>query len=400
MRCAFVLLFAIATQAATLTLHPPVIYDCSGPVGKASLEWIGATGPVTVIIGPQRIPMTGLEGPSGSAETGLWVSDGLEFRLLSTSGAVEALAIAKVQCNAGNAAANGIVGTSFFPLEVGNTWVYKTDSRFATSSYVIWKVTGLREQSSHVYAEISAVRSTGSNAILLLREDPDGTLWQLAGTPEKPVEQVYLKPSDARHAAFTSAVGSFPDAATQNLDTVLSREEKVFVRGVGLTRDRLTLGGGSNGGFGESLDLIEYHLASGPRVQVQSPRVSVTAESAVLDVTGKLVTNCAIPCYYAACGIGSPVDPPNTYKPCTRTRIEASAEAGFWGEVALLNAGGQTVFSSGQMASPPGELLQYVQVPLYSAPNKPLPAGTYRLVGHVGQGDVETATSLITIELR
>ena len=44
-----------------------------------------------------------------------------------------------------------------------------------------------------------------------------------------------------------------------------------------------------------------------------------------LDVTGKNVTNCAIPCYFAACGLAGPVDPPGTYKPCARARVASAS---------------------------------------------------------------------------
>jgi hypothetical protein len=43
---------------------------------------------------------------------------------------------------------------------------------------------------------------------------------------------------------------------------------------------------------------------------------------------------------------------------------------------------------------------RYVQIPLYSEPNQPLPAGIYRLVGRIGEGDSEAATSSITIEIQ
>jgi hypothetical protein len=398
-----VLLFSVAvlSSAATLTINPPVIYDCTGPFGKATLRWTGAAGPVQVVVGPSRVVMTGFAGTSGSAETGLWVSNGLEFRLVNASGAVEAASVAQVRCNAGDLAANGIVGSSYFPLDVGNMWVYKTDSRFVTSDYVTWRVTDWKTRGVHMYAEISVVSSANTSFTMLLREETGGVIWRFTGTADNPKEEVYLNPAAVQHAPFRNPLGSFPDSAIlQTVDPFFSRDERVFVRGVGLARSRFIIGGGSNGGFGDSLELIEYHLASGPRVNVSSPRVSVSAESTLLDVTGKQMTNCAIPCYYAACGVGSPVDPPNTYKPCTRTRLEGSAEVDFSGELSLLNAAGQAVFKSALIPSPAGELLRYIQVPLYSKPNEPLPAGTYRLVGRIAQGGAETATSLLTIELR
>jgi len=235
---------------------------------------------------------------------------------------------------------------------------------------------------------------------MLLREETDGVLWRFTGTADNPKEEIYLNPHSVPHAPFTNTTGSFPDSAVQNIATNFFREDKLFVRGVGLAFKRYTLGGGSSGGFADSLELIEYRLASGPRVFVAAPRVSIGIENVRLDVTGRKVTNCAIPCYFAACGFGSPVDPPNTYKPCVRTRIDANASVDFWTELTILNSSGQAVYKTAQIPSAPGDLVRYVQVPLYSEPNKPLPAGAYRLMGRIGHGDVETGTSVMKIEIQ
>jgi hypothetical protein len=143
MRLALFLLPCV-TSAATLTINPPVIYDCTGPYGKATPEWSGASGPVSVVVGPGNAPMTGVSGTSGKAETGNWVGDGLEFRLVNQQGVIEALAVAKVLCGATNDPGNRIVSSSYVPLEVGNTWTYRIDTRMVTSSYITWKVTDLK----------------------------------------------------------------------------------------------------------------------------------------------------------------------------------------------------------------------------------------------------------------
>src|SRR3954465_10676695 len=96
------LLPASGCQAATLTLYPPVIYDCAGTFGKATVRWKDAKGPVQVVVGSAQAVFTGVSGTSGSAETGTWVGDGLEFRLVNQEGEVEALTTAHVECNAQN----------------------------------------------------------------------------------------------------------------------------------------------------------------------------------------------------------------------------------------------------------------------------------------------------------
>jgi hypothetical protein len=180
----------------------------------------------------------------------------------------------------------------------------------------------------------------------------------------------------------------------------LLRDEQVFIRGVGLARSRATVIAGSSGGFSSSLELVEFQLATGPKVLTSMPRISVSAEATRLDVTGRKVTDCFVPCYFAACGLTPGSDPPGTYKPCARTRIEASASGNFWADLALFNGSGQVVFQAPRATLPAGEAVRYVQVPLYSEPNKPLPAGTYRLVGRMGAGETEAASSAITIEIQ
>ena len=107
MRPAMLLLLAVSSQAASLTIDPPVIYDCTGTVGKATVRWKDASGPVQVLVGPSQAQFTGVSGTSGSAETGKWVGDGLEFRLVNQKGEVEALTTAHVDCDA-HVNANGL----------------------------------------------------------------------------------------------------------------------------------------------------------------------------------------------------------------------------------------------------------------------------------------------------
>ncbi|MEP6961724.1 MAG: hypothetical protein ABI995_06590 [Acidobacteriota bacterium] len=400
MRLFLLLTIALSASGATLTISPPVIYDCAGTFGKASLSWTGGSGPVRLVVGPANVPMTNLDKTFGLADTGTWVSDGLEFRLLNASGAVEALAVAKVRCTGADVPANGLIGRSYFPLEVGNTWVYRSDSRFVTSDYVTWKVTNLVRRGGLTYSEISAISPGFTIVALTLREDSSGTIWRFTGTPENPKEEVYLNPQAERHAPFSNSLGSYPDAVSQTTSSLFDRNEQVFIRGIGLANARSSISTGSNGGFSGGLELVEVRLATGPRIAVSSPRVAVVAENVRLDVTNRLVTNCAIPCYYAACGIGSPVDPPNTWKPCTRTRLEANASADFSAELSLVNSAGQTLYKTSPIAASAGELVRYVQVPLYSEANKPYPAGAYKLMSRVLVGGAETATSSMIVEIQ
>ncbi len=375
MRLVLPLLLSVCAHAATLTIDPPVIYDCTGSVGKATVRWQGAIGPVQLVVGSANGLFASSDQTSGAAETGTWVSDGLEFRLIGRQGALEALAVARVRCNTPQVPGNGLVSESYFPLEPGNTWIYRMDSRAGTANYVTWTVTGLRVAGGRTYSEISSMVESNTSVALLLREE-SGSLFRWTGARD----ELYLNPAMAQHAPFRSALGSYPDAASQTtMQGALIRESQTFVRGVGLARSRSDLMTGSSGGFVSGLELVEFRLATGPKVAPPTPAIALSIEKTLLDVTGKQLDNCIIPCYFSACGLGSPVDPPGTYKPCVRTRIEAAGP----GEnlrllLTLRNQTGAAVLvlDAGQFS---GETVRYEQLPLYTEPNKPVPSGIYLL---------------------
>ncbi|MEO5925909.1 MAG: hypothetical protein ABIR70_18970 [Bryobacteraceae bacterium] len=390
------LLLALSAQAATLTIEPLVIYDCTGTVGKATVRWKDASGPVQVLVGSSQAVFTGLSGTSGSAETGTWVGDGLEFRLVNQKGEVEALTTAHVECDA-RVPANGLVSESYFPLQVGNRWIYKTDSRFVTSDYVIWTITGMKRVTDRWYSEVTVTRGANSSVVGYYREEA-GIVYALSGTPEVPREDVYLNAALEQHAPFANALGSYPDAAFQTLTSLFNRSDRVFVKGVGLVRSNGRITTGSNGGFSDGIELVEFRMANGVHVEPSvTSRVSLSAP-VVFDVTGRDLTNCAIPCYYAACGLGSPVDPPGTYKPCGRVRLEAAAEGDFQVELTLTGPTGELYRAPALTGS--GEAVRYVQMPLYGEGNKLFPAGKYTLLARVKNSRVDLGTAQIIVEIR
>lgn len=72
----------VSLYGATMTISPVIIHDCIDGHAAATLTWSGATGPVDLhVIKAGGPSMTGLTGPSGTAMTGQWVSDGLQFFL-------------------------------------------------------------------------------------------------------------------------------------------------------------------------------------------------------------------------------------------------------------------------------------------------------------------------------
>ena len=123
-------------------------------------------------------------------------------------------------------------------------------------------------------------------------------------------------------------------------------------------------------------------------------------ESLSLNVSGKEVTNCAVPCYFVACGLTPGADPPDTYKPCAQTRVGLSNWPAGQSRTVRL----QLVAPDGTIAhdrtltmdAAPDESVTFLQLPLYSAPNRPLPAGAYQLVAKTDDG---TAQSSLTVRI-
>jgi hypothetical protein len=155
---------------------------------------------------------------------------------------------------------------------------------------------------------------------------------------------------------------------------------------------------GSSGGFLSGLELVEARQEGGIRLALPARRFSLSIENTTLDVTAKKVTNCAVPSYCVACGlIGA--DPPGTYKPCVQARLEAGAASPYTLELELADTAGEVIFRAPEFAAG-GDSLRYVQLPLYSMPNRPFSAGWYIVTGRARSGGevIGTASLLLRID--
>ncbi len=400
---ALLLLIGGCAFSATLTITPAVISDCQDGRGVAQLTWTGANGPVQIrLIEPSGPAMTGFDDPSGSAITGLWVTDGLKFLLVDQSGTVQASAVARVSCGGTVRTIDpGLQTGSYFPLQVGNTWIYRSNSRFLTGAYVVRSISGTEIISGKTYF----VLKQGSSVVAKLRGDNDGVIWIATDGGE----QVYLDPasSSVRRILYTGPLGDFGDALTRSsFVNSLEFDRSIFVRGLGLAQFTADMVTGSSGGFLNSLDLVEVRLP-GVHLSVPVPTVGLSIETTDLDLTGKRVPNCALPCYFVACGFGGvPPDPPGTYRPCAQARIETIASPGSEVQLQLLDSTGAVVFTSSASADASGHNLSYVRLPVYttSEPTSSnftlLPPGQYRLTGRVFDSGQETASSTINLRVR
>jgi len=281
---------------------------------------------------------------------------------------------------------------SWLPLETGNQWTYRVDSRTASNQYVTVKVTGERDVAGVLYfvlAEGAAER--------LLREDDRGRIWEHTESGER----LWLDPSpyssssaaiviETRGLKDTVPAGTFDGVAEARIQqSTMLRRTLRFAPGVGILRDSTTLIAGSSGGFLESRTLV--YARTGRRAYTAPEfTISLGVEHTAVRLEPGAVTNCAVPCYFVACGLVPGADPPGTFKPCMRVRLSLHnsgpliPSAGV--EWTLRDHAGGIAHQSRQSldAIDSGETTIARPLPLYTS--MPLAAGDYVLTVTVEPG--------------
>ena len=373
-------------------------------MGQTTVQWSNSSsGKVQVLVGAARTPFTGLVSPSGSALTGSWVSDGLAFVLADAAGNPLATATAEVLCSpSGGPVAAGLAAASYLPLEIGNRWTYRTLSRLAPTSYIQWLVTDAQTINGQLWFVIQVTSSdtqsnstspmrmrVGDGGRIYLLQNGQSLLWLDPNTPQDPTAQLQVTgrgPSAecSWHIRGWIKLHQIPEPVAQ--------ETGAIVRGLGLTSSSTTVLAGSSGGFSQSLDVMEARIDGHLIFEAPAPSLQLSIEAAAFDVTDGLVTNCILPCYFAACGLGGPPpDPPETYKPCFKAGAKMTAATGPTSvELDVLDAGGNVLANATMSLVPDdgGRIEGNHQMPLYSAPNQPFAPGTYRLRATAGTSSV------------
>ncbi len=356
--------------------------------------------------------MTGREAPAGAAQTGEWVSNGLVFVLVNDAGSELARVSAKVSCDARpDPLEAALAAGAWFPLQIGNQWVYRYDSRVVTSDYVTWTITGLEQRGDRTYY----VLSTRPGSDMLLRNDSDGRVYRIRDAATQ-TEELWLDPTAnpdpaalltirQRNFTYTSALGTFSGGIIYETNQFsLIRETGTFVRGLGLVQRSSMLLTGSSGGFTDGLQLVSVRIGKGIRLATDAVGFRIGVENTRLDVTNKKVTNCAIPCYFPACGIGGG-DPVNTYKPCFQARlgIQHPLDGSVFSlEVELRDATDRQVFQAAIPLTGSDVLADFTafqQVPLYAKPNEPFAAGNYRLNGRLKRNGEDAGSATVPIRI-
>jgi len=368
-----ILLFVAAGILAaqpSIRLEPAVITACQNGLGEATVIW-NSGGPSQVVIYAGESAMTGPESITGSARTGLWVSDGMTFSVRNSGGQTLASVKASLQCDA----------TGFWPLDVGNEWHFRMNTRVVTGSHTVWRVARKEEIDGVQWA----VLDPGPQGPARLRAGSDGKIYRLAADGR---EGLLIDPSgnsagawavESRKPNAATLAGIFSEEVSWRGPIVgLGRESGRLARGVGPTYYQGDVIAGSSGGFGFGFTLLEA-VIGGARFVPNYPRVELSLESKTVDFSVKSARNCAIPCYFVAC-FGA--DLPTTYKPC----MEASVSGGA-GRLALLDPSGTPVFETVANA--------WVGIPLYREPATLLPAGQYTVAA-----TVNGATVKLPLEIR
>lgn len=396
-----------------LTISPAVITDCRSGLGHATLAWNAPAGArVQIRIGNRNgTPMTAVTESTGSAETGDWVTDGMVFVLAGSDGYEYARVTARLNCG-GSIDTTGAALTAssaYLPLSVGNQWVYRENSRLATSIYFTRTLTTTREVGDRTYFVMETRSQGGAPFETLMRADEKGRiLWLNNGS-----EEVWLDPGggpaiyrgQAPDVDVVTPAGVLPVGLDYQGPTGLILERGQFARGLGQLSSTATLLTGSSGGFTDGFELIESRIGSGLSFSKHADSIELSADPTILDITGKNVPNCAVPCYFVACGLAPGADPPGTYKPCFQARIRVGlnscdSQTPVNAALTLVDAAGTEMFTQDiGITVPPGTCTSaaYVRVPLYSIP---VTTGTYRLNVKAASRTGEIGAASIRLQVR
>lgn len=398
----WICLFVVASCASSETfikLNPTVVTHCIGSgTGSATVSWsIDGAGPVDVRIGSASgTSLTGLSAPQGQASTGNWVTDGIVFVLIDGTGQELARTTAAVKCNqAGEVLAAALVSATYFPLQVGDEWIYVYNSRIGTSQYLTRRIPDATVVDGVAWFIVEESIDGDQPSLSQYRNDDLGRIYQLTNTGV----QLWLDPSatpdptaflklTGRGGEVDAPAGKFQD----RLDYTVTRggldlENGTFARGVGLVTNSHQLLEGSGGGFTEGMTLV-YAKIDG-HVVFASPASSLelSIEANTFDLTDKLAPNCAVPCYFVACGLAPGADPLGTYKPCFQARVKMNQSC----DLDLLDSSNNSLYHATLTGSAVvRQVLLYSQTG-FGSPPTPFPPGSYQLRAKTPDGKVSIA---------
>ena len=390
MRYAVLVLTTVCLHAQdAIEFVPAVVTQCAANgLGSGLVSWKSSSaGPLTVRLGDASgIALTGASPAVGTAQTGDWVIDGRVFVLVDAMAHELARTTARVKCNAAAPVlASGLASAAYFPLQVGNQWIYALNSRVSTSTYITKRISRAEIIGGTVWFVMEeSVSGSSQLAESRFRSGDAGRIYQLTGQGEKlwldPTsnpDPAAVYPIAARVSTAVTPAGVFQDGLTYRVIAgALSLQTGTFARGIGLVVTSNSLLTGSSGGFTDGLNLvhakIDGHIVFAP----VSNSLEISAEATNFDVSNRRTSNCAIPCYFAACGIAG-ADPAGTYKPCFRATVRLGQAAAIPQRVDLdlFDASNRSVYHSTLIGAPDTESIFAHQVQLYAVPLTKDPVG-------------------------
>ena len=197
---------------------------------------------------------------------------------------------------------------TYFPLDVGDRWVYRLDDRLNMAQYQTWRVDRAATQGGNTYSVIAIEGPDSLYAEYWFRADSSGRVYILTGNGD----QIFLDPTivgpnsgevqlTAKGGAVATPLGTFPDTVSYANPMGLEYETGVLARGLGVLSSTTDMETGSSGGPTLIRTVIEAEVAGAIRFPALEASMELGMESLSLNVSGKQVTNCAVPCYFVAC---------------------------------------------------------------------------------------------------
>lgn len=279
-----------------------------------------------------------------------------------------ALLLLTCLCATAKAEADPACRSEWLPLETGNYWVYQTSTRFVSNSFHTLRVLGPYDLNGQVWCQLE-----DAGRLFFLRTDAEGRILQRS--LESAAESVYLDPRGLKPYTLNSKLGFTAQAIDYSPAASQSRDTSTYASGFGRTISTSFITTGSNGGFSSSDTLLEMRISDKLYRLIPTPaEITLTLDPSF--------ANCAIPCYYAACGIGSPVDPPMTVKPCIGARTAGSnLPANSLMLLSIADVTGTTKYEQ-YIPKTEGASVQFISLPFYyqqrtGTPITPFPPGDY-----------------------
>jgi len=301
---------------------------------------------------------------------------------------------------------------SYFPLDPGNQWVFRIDDRIGTAiGFETWRVDRVQTVNGKVYAVFGLYSNGKLYGESFFRADDQGKVYLLSGDSEKLFLDEHATPAQAqgileitsRAGAAHSEVGDFADTLTYtNHISGLQLEIGTLARGVGLLTSTQSLLTGSSGGLTSKRTLVEAATGGGAiRFSAPAGAIQLSLDDLSPDLTNKKTANCALPCYFAACGLGGgQPDPPGTYKPCVRARIGLQnwpANASRALHIRLNSPDGAVLYDKAFTVAGGTDSSISTQIPLFVSADQIYAPGTYRLSAAT---DDESMQSSVAVRIR